>query len=312
MSRSGTLLAALWLGLGMGFPTVTLGATPVTETEAAAFQSHYLVGPSQGWPVSLPHKKDIPPGETGKLIRRGIDILERTSYTIGPHAAPSHRAAVNNLNCVSCHAMGDTDLPGTRPGQLPFVHVIHEYPKFDPKSMSVMTIQDRVRGMSGGGNGRLTDNSDDMKAIVAYFQWLGHYTRPGSSMAGAHLKSIPSPTRMPDSDRGKVLYQNRCAVCHGDSGLGIQAADFDSGGGYVVPPIAGTDSFTDGGHLANEVIFARFIWGYMPKGATPKNPQLKVMDAYDIARYVSRMERKKDPNRSKYYPSAAYPEPTVR
>ena len=84
----------------------------------------------------------------------------------------------------------------------------------------------------------------------------------------------------------------------------IQNPDFAAGGGYQFPPIAGDDSYNDGGHMAQIPLFARFIYGYMPQGATLKHPIITPQNAIDIAAYVNTvLPRKHDPNRNTYYPN---------
>ena len=281
---------------------------PLTTDQATIFLSHYLQKPIQNWPKTIPTESDIPAGEHGDLIRQGIKLLEHTSKYAGPKAInPNNRLSQNNLNCVQCHVPGTSGLPGTRAGQLPYINVVHEYPKLDVKSMKVISLQDRIRGMFGGGNGRLTDDSFQMKAMMAYFSWLGSYSKSGARMNGTFLKPLPLPKIAASPKRGKPLYIKNCATCHGDKGLGVETMDFDKGGGYLMPPLAGNDTYTDGGHMYLIPIMARFIYGYMPLGATSEKPQLAPQDAYDIAAYINTdLPRKKDANRKNHYPNNAF------
>lgn len=278
----------------------------LTTPQAHAFLSTYLKGPIQNWPKKLPKKSEIPSGPQGAHIREGIAILEHTSQFAGPNAAdPTHRLSQNNLNCISCHPAGTaSDLPGTKYGQLPYINTIHEYPKLDIKTMKIITLQDRIRGMFGGGNGKLTDNSITMQSLMAYFTWLGTYTKPGSPIKGSYLKQLPPIQGAPSPARGKISYEQKCLSCHGDKGLGIPKANFSTGGGYQIPPIAGNDTYSDGGHMYSVNVLARFIYGYMPQGATVEKPLLSPQEACDIAAYINTaLPRKHDPNKENYYPN---------
>lgn len=275
----------------------------LTTEEAQRFLSTYLQNPPQNWPKKGPKKSDIPPGEQGAQIRQGIAILEQTSVLAGPHK----KIAKNNLNCIHCHPAGPSGLPGTRPGQLPYLNVIHEYPKLDTKTMKIITLQDRIRGMFGGGRGQLTDESIPMKALMAYMSWLGRYTQPGAPLKGSYLKPLPPISIPADPERGRKAYTQFCTSCHGAQGLGMQNPQFNTGGGYAIPPIAGNDTYTDSGHMASIPIFARFIYGYMPLGATPERPQLTLEQAYDIAAYVNtQLPRGHDPDISSLYPNPRF------
>lgn len=289
----------------VGMPS--LGAVLTTQ-EAHQFLEHYLPNPQQEWPKHLPTRADIPKGKQGEYIKKGIAILEHTSSLVGPRVKnPDKRISHNNLNCIQCHAAGESGLPGTRQWQLPYINVRHEYPKLDIKSMKIITLQDRIRGMFGGGNGKLSDDSEEMKAIMAYFTWLGSYTKPGASMKGSFLKEISEPKVAANPKKGKKLYEAKCQVCHGEKGLGVKKPGFEKGAGYLYPPIAGDDSYTDGGHMYLVPVMARFIYGYMPLGATLENPQLTVEEAHHIALFInSTLPRKHDPKRGSYYPNPAF------
>lgn len=280
----------------------------LSTAQAQAFFSNYLKGPAQPWPKHFPSRQDIPLGSEGNLIRNGIAILEQTSKLVGPNAPiAEHRMSQNNLNCVNCHPAGPSGLPGTRPGQLPYVNVIHEYPKLDVKSMKMMTLQDRIRTMFGGGNGRLTDDSAQMQALVAYMQWLGKLTQPGARLAGSFLADVDPPAAAASPTRGKLAYTQRCMACHGPEGRGIPKPDFATGGGYLVPPVAGDDTYTDAGHMYLVPLLARFIYGYMPPGSTDAQPGMTVNDAFDIAAYINTdLARKHDAKRVEHYPNKLF------
>ncbi|WP_084402675.1 c-type cytochrome [Cupriavidus sp. amp6] len=238
-------------------------------------------------PWSVPDPATIPTGEAGNEIRHGKTLLEQTARSIGPNATdPGKRFAGNNLNCVQCHA-GPSGLPGTKPYALPLVNVVHEYPKLDVKSMKVITLQDRIAGMVGKGpTGGIPTDSTEMRAIVAYLKWLGSGGKPDTRMGKTGLYEAVLPARSVNQQRGEQVYRAQCIACHQVDGKGVKHADFARGGGYSFPPIAGNDSFDDGGHISMVPLMTRFLLLNMPYGASEQNRKLSLEDAYDVAAYV--------------------------
>ncbi len=259
-------------------------------------------------PWTEPDPAAIPAGDAGNAIRYGKALLTRTSTLIGPNAPdPARRFAGNNLNCVHCHAVGPSGLPGTKPYSLPLVNVVNEYPKLDIKSMKVITLEARIAGMIGKGPaGAIPADGPEMQAILAYLKWLGRGGKPGTRMAQTGLDEVAMPSRAADVGRGESLYRTHCLSCHQPDGTGIKAPDFASGGGYSFPPIAGNDSYDDGGHMAMVPLLTRFLAANMPYGSTKRSPRLTVDEAYDIAAYVTNnLPRRHNPGRTRSYPAEA-------
>ncbi|WP_317920080.1 c-type cytochrome, partial [Cupriavidus sp. TA19] len=257
-------------------------------------------------PWFVPDAATIPAGEAGNEIRRGKALLEQTARSIGPNAPdPGKRFAGNNLNCVQCHAAGPSGLPGTKPYALPLVNVAHEYPKLDVKSMKVITLQDRIAGMVGKGPvGGIPPDSAEMRAIVAYLKWLGSGGKPDTRMAKTGLYEAALPSRPANTKRGEQVYRAQCIACHQPDGTGVKQADFARGGGYSFPPIAGNDSYDDGGHMAMVPLMTRFLLLNMPYGASEQSRKLSLDDAYDVAAYVvNELPRKHNPGRVQSYPN---------
>jgi len=63
----------------------------------------------------------------------------------------------------------------------------------------------------------------EMDAIVAYMQWLGHAV-PRQCAVGDLMASNPLTGKPAAVARGKAVYANNCAQCHGDEGEGIPGA----------------------------------------------------------------------------------------
>jgi thiosulfate dehydrogenase len=258
--------------------------------------------PGQKWVE--PDAATIPFDEKGEEIRRGIALLTHTSWLVGPDMADTeHRFAANNLNCINCHEAGPSGLPGTKPYVVPFVNAAHEYPKLDVKSMRVISLEERIVGMLGKGIAHASTESPEVRSIAAYIRWLGEGSLPGRRMQGTGLGVFTPPARRADPQAGKIIYMEKCAVCHGPQGLGRRSSDLSGASVYLYPPIAGNDSFDDGGHMYVVPVLARFIYAAMPYGATHDRPLLTSAQAYDVAAYVdSNMPRRHNPARSQSYP----------
>lgn len=278
------------------------------DTDAAKqLVERYNNRPQQKWVT--PRPDEIPSGARGDAIRYGMEILRDTSSHIGPHAPdPALRYSANNLNCVNCHEAGASGMPGTKPFALPFVNVVNDYPKLDIKSMRIISLEDRIAQMCGRGAVPFAHDSKEMKAIVAYMTWLGSKARPGMGMDGTGLETVQMPARAADAHSGEQLFNAKCAACHSSAGTGIRKPDFANGGGYVFPPIAGDDTYDDGGHMYMVPLLTRFVHANMPFGSSAAAPVLSVDEAYDIAAYVnSVLPRKHSMTRV-----ASYPDPLFR
>lgn len=281
-------------------------AEQIDSAEAAVLLRAYQARPVQPW--RLPDAAQIPQGAEGQRIREGMALLQQTTRLAGPLAQdPSKRYSRNNLNCINCHQAGPSGLPGSKPYALPLVNVINDYPKLDPKSMKMVSLEQRVTGMFGKGEVALTAQTPELQAILAYLRWLGSKAEPGMAMAGTGLKAVALPARAADPVQGGELFAARCAQCHGATGEGTPAADFASGGGYLFPPLAGDDTYDDGGHMYMVPLLTRFIHANMPPGSSADAPQLSVGKAYDIAAYInSELPRRHAPQRVGAYPDPAF------
>lgn len=214
--------------------------------------------------------------------------------------------AGNNLNCVFCHQAGEGNLPGTKKYVLPWTHTYASYPKFDAKSGKTLTLEERIMGMIGKGTVPVTKDSPEVQALVAYIKWLGEkYPAVPKNL----LAETPLPARPANPRQGANVYRARCQYCHGPQGEGKKAMDFESKGmGYIYPPVAGQDTYDDGGHMMMIPLLTRFLYATMPFGATYDHPKMSMAEAYDVAAYINvTLPRKHNGNRDHHYP-----DPTTR
>lgn len=274
--------------------------------EAQGLMARYAARPQQPW--REPDEAHIPAGEAGKQIRDGIDLMRNTSRRVG-NLAPdlSKRLTWNSLNCVSCHQAGPSGLPGTKKFTLPLINAINDYPKFDPKSGKIISLEQRTIGMFGAGSVKVTAEMPEFQAITAYLRWLAKDSTQGAAMEGSGLMPIQAIPRPADPVAGRKLFALNCQSCHGIDAKGQKQPDFASGGGYLFPPLAGDDTYDNAGHMFAIPLLARYIRASMPLGVSWDRPQLTVAEALDIAAYVNddATPRRQNSNRMKLYPDAA-------
>ena len=193
----------------------------------------------------------------------------------------------NALNCTSCHLNAGTVADGS-----PFVGVSAFFPGYAPRAGKEVTLEERINGcFRRSMNGQpLSVASADMQAMVAYFDWMKMNTAPGDKVAGRGVGKV-DPGIKPDSQNGKVVYVQQCAVCHGDNGQGLKHAD----GSFVFPPLWGDESFNIGAGMARTYTAAAFVKRNMPIGFHQKFPLgqggLSDQDAVDVAEYFSHQPR---------------------
>jgi thiosulfate dehydrogenase len=232
-----------------------------------------------------PNASQLPQDETGKLIAYGRELIVHTSQYLGPNG--SVQPISNGMNCQNCHLDA-----GTKPFGNNYSAVASTYPKFRARSGTEETIEKRVNDcFERSLNGKALENSShEMKAIVAYIQWLGKDVEKGKSPKGAGLVELTYLDRPASTENGKIIYDEKCIVCHGKNGEGIALAD---GTGYQFPPLWGPHSYNIGAGLFRLSRFAGYVKANMPLGATYDSPQLTDEEAWDVAAYVNSLPRPK-------------------
>lgn len=262
MKRNSMLKAVLGRALALALMIVPAGA--VSAQEGGAVKS-----------LAVPIPTELPPGELGKMVALGRDIVNNT----GTH--PLSRPYVgNSLNCTSCHLDG-----GTNPKALSFLGAASAYPTFTPREKQTITLEDRnlncfMRSMNGM---RPPNGSEVSVAISVYITWLSEGYPIKMSLKGPFgpnsqpsLKIDPATA---DAERGKTLYASTCVVCHASDGAGVGK----------FPPLWGPKSYNSGAGLSQNLKLATFLKNAMPLG----NPNLSDKDALDIAAYVNAQPRPK-------------------
>jgi len=193
----------------------------------------------------------------------------------------------NKLNCASCHLNAGTVADGS-----PYVGLSAFFPSYAPRAGRVITLEDRINGcFLRSMNGKpLPVNSEEMKAMVAYFDWMKRETKPEDKVAGRGVGKIDK-NLVPNADNGRNIYAAQCALCHGANGEGITNAQGQS----VYPPLWGDQSFNIGAGMARTYTAAAFVKNNMPIAFHNRFPLgqggLTDQEALDVAEFFSHMPR---------------------
>ncbi len=232
-------------------------------------------------------------------VEYGYHLITNSPNMMGPGAEdPKMRYAGNNLACANCHLES-----GTKPGSASWVGITERFPQFSKRSNKESTLKDRVNGcMERSMNGqKLPDDSREMKAILAYMNWLSDDVPEERKGEFKGFPAIEIPDFPVNLETGAALYQVQCVSCHGQEGQGVKKTG--AGKGYLYPPLWGEDSYNDGAGMHRVITAANFIKGNMPFGeATRDNPKLTDEEAYHLAGYINSFGRPEKKNKANDFP----------
>jgi len=230
-----------------------------------------------------PSASSIPNTEEGKLIAYGQDLIAHTAKYLGPKGIVGQTS--NGMNCQNCHQEA-----GTKPFGNNYGSVASTYPKLRGRSGTMEDIPHRVndcfqRSLNGEA---LADDSKEMKAILAYINWLGSNVPKGKEAKGSGIWKLAYLDRPADPIKGQKVYVDQCKVCHGDKGQGMWS---DTTNQYTYPPLWGENSYNDKAGLYRLSRFAGYVKANMPQGTTYDNPKLTDEEAWDVAAFVNSQTR---------------------
>lgn len=305
-------VSAIMLGLSLAGIT----AAHAVNTDKLAIQEELPVGKAAGEYPAPPGWDKLPEGEFGEKVIRGYNYFVNTQ-SLAPEFVG------NGLNCVNCHMDAGKkenaaplwaaymsypayrkkndrinsyeeriqgcflySMNGTPPEHMnPVLVDLSAYAywlaqgtltgeKFDPSAMPVPADEDLLKG----------GKRDDFPFMQAY---LDNGGSAAPDTPGRGYPKLSDPAQEPDIARGKAVYEQECAVCHGANGEGQQVNDR-----YVFPPLWGTDTYNWGAGMQRVNTAAYFIHKNMPLGQPGK---LTEQQAWDVAMYLDTHERPQDP-----------------
>lgn len=216
-------------------------------------------------------------------VAYGKALIAHTARYLGPRGSVAQIS--NGMNCQNCHLEAGSKVWGNN-----YFGVAANFPKFRARSGTKESIVKRVndcfeRSLNGSA---LDSTSNEMKAIVAYIQWLGSDVQKGITPNGTGIAKLQFLQRAINPGNGKTVYQAKCQSCHQADGSGVVAED---GKEYIYPPLWGSHSYSSGAGLYRMSNFAGYVKYNMPLGANYKNPQLTDEEAWDLAAFVNSMPR---------------------
>ena len=221
---------------------------------------------------------------SSQLILYGRELIVHTAKYFGPHGMISN--LTNGMNCQNCHINA-----GIQPYGNCFSAVASIYPVFKPRSGIKESVEYRINDcFQRSMNGKTIDSlGKEMRAMVAYLQWLGKDVPKGSRPAGAGLPDLLLLDRAADPAKGKMIYTEQCSRCHGTNGEGQLRFDNIE---YSYPPLWGPDSYNTGAGMYRISRLAAYVRDNMPFGiATHESPQLNDAEAWDVAAFINSQPR---------------------
>jgi thiosulfate dehydrogenase len=228
-------------------------------------------------------ENQIPVDSFGIEIRYGRNLIAHTAQYLGPKGSVA--AITNGMNCQNCHLDA-----GTKPWGNNYGSVASTYPRFRDRSGTIESIEKRINDcLQRSLHGKAIDStSREMRAMVAYIQWLGAEVPKGKKVKGSGIQQLPYLQRAADPLSGEKIYVTQCARCHGKQGEGQPDAN---GIEYTYPPLWGIHSYTTGAGLYRLSRLAGYIRNNMPNPVNYHQPLLTDTEAWDVAAFINSQPR---------------------
>lgn len=235
-----------------------------------------------------PDTATIAHSPAGDEIRYGRELIANTARYFGPGGSIGKIS--NGMNCQNCHLAA-----GTIPWGNNLSAARATYPKYRDRSGTVESLEKKINDcFERSLNGRPIDSTGrEMRAMVAYMQWLSYKVPRGNRPAGSGIMQLPLKPSAADPSRGQLVYMLHCASCHGADGRGKP-----SGAGFLYPPLWGHHSFNTGAGIYRISKMAGFIYNNMPQGITWQKPLLTTEEAWDVAAWILSQPRTYKPYRA--------------
>ncbi|MCY1017963.1 c-type cytochrome [Pyxidicoccus sp. MSG2] len=187
------------------------------------------------------------------------------------------------LHCASCHLSEGRD-----PDAAWWVGMHEAYdggPALQARINSCFEHSENGKALCTPGDGGTgsCDSNADMQALLTYMTWLDEQwaERHGTQTPPRGYPAIPTLTG--DASRGRGVFQQKCAVCHGSDGQGRYPD-----GTYYRPALWGPNSFNAQAGMGNPSLSAPFVHANMPLGS---GGLLTVEEAWDVAAFIDSQPR---------------------
>lgn len=262
------LLATAFLLAGCSNSSEQVAANPSKDKQADQPKQVSMID------YQPPSMDKVPEGPLGDSIKLGFKIMNETNTVLPGNVG-------NELACSSCHGTGGTDATS------PLTGVTAVYPAYNPRAGKVLTIEDRINGcfkrsMAGKP---LEANSDEMRAMVAYMNYISTDVPVGIKERPWVVKNSMQNVPKPDLANGEKVFQQSCSACHGADGSGT--------GPTSGPALWGSKSFNIGAGMGRISTAAGYIQRNMPLGEMGgvKQGTLTDQQAADVAGYILSKDR---------------------
>ncbi len=268
----------------------------ITASQVGKLRGQVVTGPIRARDDRTPRFASMLDQLNAAQLVRGMRLNMQTKALLPGNVGDS-------LNCASCHLNG-----GTASLASPYVGLFAQFPSYASRAGKVISLADRINGcFLRSMNGKaLPVDSTDMKAMVAYFDWMRNGYQMKDPIPGRGTGKIDS-TLQPDLAHGKDVYAAQCASCHGANGEGTKRTD----GSYIYPPLWGDQSFNIGAGMARLYTAAAFVKNNMPIGLRNRFPLaqggLSDQDAVDVAAYFTTQSRADFPPKIHDWPNGGKP-----
>ncbi len=223
----------------------------------------------------------IPHDKFGEAVRYGRALMLNTAYYIGPDGV-NGRYLGNRMNCTNCHQDA-----GTKPFSFNLMSSHDNYPQYRAREGKILTLAERVNNcVMRPHNGKpLPLEGKEMVAFLSWFRWIAGFVPKGKAFEGSKSLEVAFPARAASPEKGKVLFGENCARCHGSNGEG----KIDAGQpAYIYPPLWGSSGYQAGSSMHRIIKQAQWLKHNMPYDkVTSGKPFLTDEQALDIAAYVN-------------------------
>lgn len=291
-AKSVVILSLLFVLCGLIYISTHFMSTSIFTQDLPASATTLAISHASDRLAALPEKTaawiapndaSLPPGEEGASIRYGRDLIANTAKYFGPKGKIARIS--NGMNCQNCHLNAGTKLFANN-----YSIFFANYPKKGARSGKTDQVTDRISDcFQRSLNGKMPDKSSkEIKAMVAYFKWIGQGVQKGEKLGGTATEKLAYLNRPANPAKGLLVYHKHCQSCHGADGAGLKAEDQLT---YVYPPLWGESSYNDGAGMYRLSNFAGFVKNNMPYGIDHENPVLEDEEAWDVAAYVNSRPR---------------------